>query len=517
LFVWVVASAAAIPASRPNIVLILADDLGYADLGCYGSEIATPNLDRLAAEGVRFRQFYNTGRCCPTRASLLTGLYPHQVGVGHMTRDDGRPGYRGRLNERCATLAELLRAAGYATFLAGKWHLGMQRAHWPVEHGFQRAFAFLSGAGNYFRPEPHRRMVVDDRPYVPPRTNFYLTDAISDHAVAFLGQAATNPRPFFLYVAYTAPHAPLHAWPEDIARYRGRYRVGWEETRRHRYQAQRRLGVVDRRWPLSPRDPAVPAWESLSASAKDLADLKMAVYAAQVDRMDQGIGRILGRLDETGLAANTLVLFLSDNGGDAEEIDRSPPGAPPGSPESDAGYGRAWANVSNVPFRGFKRGVWEGGIATPLLVRWPAVIRSTRRVVQQTGHVIDVVPTCLEAAGVGYPTTFNGRVLLPLEGRSLLPGLQNEPNPRRGARPERRSARTLFWEHEGNRAVRQGDWKLVAAHRADWELYDLAADRTELRNLARQYPEKVAALAQLFHQWAARCHVEPWEVIERSR
>jgi len=507
LLLGVLAASAASP-NRPNIVIILADDLGYADLGCYGSEIATPNIDRLAAQGVRFAQFYNTARCCPTRASLLTGLYSHQAGVGHMTRDDGKPGYRGFLSERCATIAELLRAQGYATFMSGKWHLGMQRPHWPVDHGFDRSYAFLSGACNYFRPEPHRRMAIDDQPYVPPKENFYMTDAISDHAVEFVARAAAGKKPFFLYVAYTAPHAPLHALPEDIAKYRGKYRVGWDEVRRRRHQRQLELGVLDKHWPLSPCDPGATAWDALSDKEKDLADLKMAVYAAQNDRMDQGIGRILNQLEQAGMTTNTLVIFLSDNGGDAEEIGNSKPGALPGSPDSDVGYGLAWANVSNVPFRGFKRGVFEGGIATPLIARWPARIKSGNRITRESGHVIDLMPTCLAVTGASYPKTFNQHELIPLEGRSLLPAFEGRKTRNRDA---------LFWEHEGNRAVRQGKWKLVAPHRADWTLYDIAADGTELNNLAARQPEKLSELLKLYEQWAARCNVEHWEVIERSR
>lgn len=497
-------SAAHVPAARPgrpDIVIVLADDMGFSDAGCYGSEIATPNLDRLAAGGLRFTQFYNAARCCPTRASLLTGLYPHQSGIGHMTADHGLPGYRSAMNDRCVTVAEVLRQGGYRTFMSGKWHLGMQRQEWPIEHGFDHYFGQLSGACNYFRPEPRRVMALDREVFTPPIDGFYLTDAITDHAVRFLGEAGEDAsRPFFLYVAYTAPHAPLHALAEDIAKYRGKYRDGWDAIRRRRYERMREMGIIQPAWPLSPRDPQVPSWESILD--KDEQDLRMAVYAAQVDRMDQGIGRIVEQLRKTGRAENTLLLFLSDNGGDAEDIDEGQPGAAVGTAESYRGYAPPWANVSNTPFRRFKRQVHEGGIATPLIAYWPAAIRQGGRITHEVGHVMDLMATCYEAAGVSYPAEWQGRPIIPTQGKSLMPLFADRP---------REQHECLFWEHEGNRAVRCGHWKLVAIHGADWELYDMDADRTELNDLADDHADVVTRLSAKYDAWARDCGVVPWD------
>ena len=308
---------------RPNIVLIMADDMGFSDIGCYGSEIRTPNLDGLAARGIRFTQFYNTARCCPTRSSLLTGLYAHQAGVGHMVSDRGFPAYQGYLNDRSVTIAEALRPAGYTTLMAGKWHVGEDRPHWPVDRGFDRYFGLISGGSNYFRLDPGRQMALDNQPYTPPAEGFYMTDAFTDHALGFLDQAAAKTQPFFLYLAYTAPHWPLHALPEDIARYRGRYRMGWDALRIARHRRMIELGLVDRRWPLTPRDSRAPAWGEITD--QEMRDLRMAVYAAQIYRMDQNIGRVLERLRAIGAEENTLVLFLADNGGCAEEVNRGAP------------------------------------------------------------------------------------------------------------------------------------------------------------------------------------------------
>lgn len=487
---------------RPNVLLILADDMGYSDLGCYGSEIATPSLDRLASRGIRFTQFYNGARCCPTRAALLTGLYAHQAGVGHMVQDRGAPAYRGRLDGRAVTIAEALRPAGYRTAMSGKWHVGEKRPHWPVDRGFDEFFGLVSGASNYFYLEPGRTMARNDQPFRPAGDDFYMTDAITDQAVASLDRNRGTGRPFFLYVAYTAPHWPLHALHRDIARYRGRYRGGWEELRRSRHRRMVELGVVDGRWPLSPPDEKAPEWEE--ARDPDREDLKMAIYAAQVDRMDQGIGRILAKLEEIGAAENTLVMFLSDNGGCAEVIDQFRNRAPPGWEDSYQSYGVGWANASNTPFRSFKHWVHEGGIATPFIACWPARIKTPGAITHQVAHLIDVLPTCLEAAGAPLAAAAGGSGAPPLEGRSLLPifdGRERDPHP------------ALFWEHEGNRAVRQGKWKLVARFNGKWELYDLEADRTELTNLAGQHHEKVKELRALHAAWAERCGVLPWEEI----
>jgi arylsulfatase len=477
----------------------MADDMGFSDLGCYGSRIATPNLDGLAAAGLRFTQFYNTGRCCPTRAALLTGLYSHQAGVGHMVANRGTPAYQGYLNDRCVTIAEVLRSAGYRTYLAGKWHVGENRPHWPVDRGFERSYALVSGGTNYFRLDPGRTLARDDQ-LIQPEDDGYVTDAISGNAVEFLSEHPAG-EPFFLYVGYTAPHWPLHALPDDIARYQGNYLDGWDLLRIRRHRRMIELGIVEAAWPLTPRDKAAAAWADLDDAAQQAWDLKMAVYAAQIDRMDQGIGRILSQLDTLGAKDNTLVLFLSDNGGCAEKIDRGTPGVPPGGKDSFLSYGLPWANASNTPFRLYKHWVHEGGIATPLIVRWPAAVREPGGLTHQSGHVIDVMATCLEAAGVDYPQTFEESEITPLEGKSLLPIFRGET---------RAGHDCIFWEHEGNRALRRGQWKLVARHRAAWELYDLQADRTELVDLSSQQPQLVEELAGQYEAWAERVGVVPW-------
>ncbi len=490
---------------RPNIVVIMVDDMGWSDLGCYGGEIRTPNLDRLAAEGTRFTQFYNTARCCPSRASLLTGLYPHQAGVGHMVRDLGVPAYQGFLNDRCATIAEVLRPAGYATCMSGKWHVGEEPRHWPCRRGFDRYFGLISGACNYWRLEPPRRMAEDDRPYTPPGDGtFYMTDAITDRGVGMIRDHVAGPRgeqPFFLYLAYTAPHWPLHAHDEDIARYRDRYGGGWDELRAERHERQVAMNLVDPAWKLSARHPDAPAWKVLPKERQRVGAEKMAVYAAQVDRMDQGVGRVLCALDRLGIADNTVVLFLADNGGCAEEIERSAdPKARTGTPDSFRSYGLPWANASNTPLRLFKQFVHEGGIASPLLARGPGIRRGA--VTDAVCHVIDVAPTCLDLAGAAYPAERDGRALTPQEGRTMRPLFEG------GARE---GHATVFWEHQGHRALRRGKWKLVASHGNPWELYDLEADRTETNDLAAVCPERVAELAAEHQRWSRRVGVLPWD------
>jgi arylsulfatase len=509
---------------RPNIVVILGDDLGYSDIGCYGGEIRTPNLDRLAGGGLRFTRFYNNTRCCPTRASLLTGMYPHQVGVGHMVEDLGLPAYRGDLDRDRPTVAEVLRASGYRTAMAGKWHVTPPSAppdNWPLNRGFERFFGLISSVRSYFDPSTLTR---GSEPIRAPE-GFYLTDAITDSALDALREFGGSGAPFFLYVAYTAPHWPMHALPEDVARYRGVYDRGWDALRAERQRRMIGLGVVDARWFLAPRDPKSPAWSE--APDKAWQAERMAVYAAMVERMDRGIGRIVDRLREGGLEQNTLLLFLADNGGCAEEIPpdwrgtRFPertrdgrttlvgndPAVLPGPSEVFQSYGLPWAQLSNTPFRRFKHWVHEGGIATPLIASWPDGMKTRPgSLTDQTGHVIDLMATCLDLAGVPYPATFHGRNLSPQEGKSLRPVFEG----RRRAGHE-----ALFWEHEGNRAVLRGDWKLVAQYPKGWELYDTRADRTELHDLAGARPEVVGELSTLFDRWAERSGVRPWDEVSR--
>lgn len=506
-------AAAALPgtvhaqgAAKPNIVVILADDMGFSDLGCYGSEIRTPNLDRLAAEGMRFTQFYNVARCCPSRASLLTGLYPHDAGMGAMvTTPEKRRGegpYQGYLNDRCVTMAEVLKRTGYRTYMSGKWHVGEAPEHWPRKRGFDRYFGIVSGGSSYWEllqePNHKRIMALDDEPYTPEGDRFYMTDAFSDHAVRYIEEHREREEPFFLYLAYTAPHWPLHAWPEDIDRYRGLYDKGWDVLREERYERQLALGIIDRRWALSPRDPEVPAWDEVD-NKEDWA-LRMAVYAAMVDRMDQGIGRVLDALRRSGADENTLVFFLSDNGGCHESVearDLNTPGTKPGERGSFVAYKRPWANASNTPFRMFKHWIHEGGISTPCIARWPGTIQGGQ-ISHEPGIIMDLMATACEETGTTYPETYEGRSIRPLVGKSLSPILRGgtrDPHDR------------LFWEHFGNKGARHGKWKLVAAKDGAWGLYDMEEDRTELHDLSSSSPETAKELLAAWEQWATQTGV----------
>ncbi len=462
----------------------LADDLGYSDIGCYGSEIKTPNLDKLAKNGLRFTNFYNTARCCPSRAALLTGLYPHQAGVGHMVENLNQPGYQGQLNRKCVTIAEVLRMIGYRCYMIGKWHLSRSNnlvtpnETWPMGRGFERYFGILQGSTNYFRPATLTR---DNTRIEAPKDGFYLTDAFSANAVQFIHdhQRDHKDKPFFMYTAYTAPHWPLHALKEDIDRYRGKYRAGWDVLREKRHQKMIELGIVDPKWKL-PSSDAKP-WDKLTDTEKDDLDLRMAIYAAQVDRMDQGIGKIVDALRQTGQLDNTLILFLSDNGGCAEIIERGE-GGELGGPDSFSSYGVGWAWMSNAIWRLFKHWVHGGGVSSPLIVHWPAVIPEPARgqLRKQSGHLIDVMATSLDVAGASYPQEYKGNKITPLEGKSLVPAFAD--------RPIQREA--IYWEHEGNKAILVGNWKLVTKFPGPWELYDLAADRAETTNLVTKEPER---------------------------
>jgi arylsulfatase len=519
--------------ARPNIVLILADDLGYSDLGCYGSEIATPNIDRLAHDGVRFTQFYNQARCCPSRAALLTGRYPHQVGVGAMIdnyakaqRDAANsPSYQDHLSPDSPTIAELLRGAGYRTIMCGKWHLGDRAAEWPARRGFDRSFVLLPGAMNYYGGEsdgPRSPMALDDRRWTPPHDGFYSTDAFTDRAIEFLSEASPAPapgadggsaaparpaasqpaRPFFLYLAYNAPHWPLQAPPEDVDKYKGKYDAGWQAIREQRFRRMVELGIVTADTTMAPMDRGKQKpWDGLTDAQRREWALRMSIYAAQVTRLDQNVGRLLAHLDRLGVADNTLVVFVSDNGGAAEDPHRGKPGAALGSRDSFWGYARPWATVSNTPWRLHKVTAYEGGISTPAVVRWPAGIPAAARGqrVGQPAHLLDLAPTLLQLAGTEYPAT----EVRHLEGQSILRMIQGQPGT-----PDR----TFCWEHEGNRAVRKGKWKLVTLANAPdgWELYDIDADRTEGHNLAATHPDVVRDLSAEYDRWAARCGVMPW-------
>jgi arylsulfatase len=511
--------------TRPNILVILNDDMGFSDLGCYGGEVYTPNLDGLAQDGLRLTQFYNTARCCPSRASLLTGLHPHQADVGHMMLDDGVDGYLGDLNQNAVTIAEVLREAGYATFMSGKWHVTRHfhdpKHNWPCQRGFDEFYGILTGACSFYQPNTLTR---DNEHIETPPGPFFLTDAIGDEAADQIRRHAERRpgEPFFQYVAYTAPHWPLHAHPDDVARHDGRFDRGWDVLREERLQRLIAMGIIHPDWRLSPRDPTQPPWQE--AQDKEWQVRRMEVYAAQIDRMDQGIGRVLEALRETGQWENTVIIFLSDNGGCAEEIQShweewlmpdnaqpktsdgtrvqfgNDPRFMPGGADTYQSYGIAWANLSNTPFREYKHWVHEGGIATPFIVHWPEGIIDGGGLRHEPAQLPDIMATCIELAEAEYPETYNGRGITPLEGFSMLPIFQGEPF----ARP------ALVWEHEGNAAVREGKWKLVRKFPGGWELYDMVADRTELNDLSAEHPGQVGEMLEFYEAWAERCGVMPW-------
>jgi len=472
-------------AAPPNIILIVADDMGYSDLGCYGGEIRTPNLDRLASEGLRFTQFYNNAKCIPTRASIYTGLYPR--------------GLRARLGTNMVTVAEVLRRAGYQTSLSGKWHLGAAAPNRPTDRGFDEFYGLTDGCCNYFDPalqDPpfeggrfrifaHNGKRITDFP-----AGFYTTDAFTDHAIATLRRFAAAGKPFFLNLCFTCPHSPIQAWPEDIARYQGKYAAGWRPLREQRHAQQVKMGLIDPKWELPKPDEKVYDWQT---SNKKWEDRRMAVYAAMVDRMDQDIGRLLRTLKELNLETNTVVMFLSDNGSSSEEAGGRMTSQKPGPKSSYMNVGPGWAYAHNTPFRRYKLWVHEGGISTPFIIRWPGVVKPNT-ITRQFGHIIDLLPTCLELAGADYPQEFSGRKILPVEGRSLVPAFRGKT----AAQPE-----LCFWEQDGNRAVRQGKWKLVwDVELKHWELYDVEADRTETENVVAKYPAKVKELSAAYERWA---------------
>lgn len=554
---------------KPNIILIVSDDMGYSDLGCYGSEISTLNLDALAKDGLCYRHFYNQARCCPSRASLMTGLYPHQAGMGWMSGADHElPGYRGQLNEHCVTIPQVLKTAGYLTYAVGKWHLQLDRDakpsgpnhDWPLQRGFDKFYGILKGGGSYFDPATLCRDNALITPFNDPEyqtTNYYFTDAITANALKYLKEDHGG-KPFFMYVAYTAPHWPLQAPAEAIRKYRGKYDAGWEIIRRRRFDRMKQLGLIGTNVTLSPLD--TMSWEQ--EPDKKAMSRRMETYAAMIDIMDQGVGQIVKELKEQGAYQNTLILFLSDNGGNAEgmgfggpegqtrPVDRDPDRLKPlpknepqlqnvpgitrdgrvimsgkqimaGPEDTYLAYLRPWAQVSNTPFRKYKHFVYEGGIAAPLIVHWPAGITSPGEYRDQIGNVIDIMPTLVELTGANYPITFNGQSITPAAGVSLVPSFVNHPM----------NCDAICWEHEMNRAVRSGKWKLVSAGgmidggygkwkyyiNGPWELYDMENDPTELNDLSAKYPDQAARLLQIWQSWAKKVSVypTPWKTQER--
>jgi len=531
---------------RPNIILIMSDDMGYSDIGCYGGEIDTPVLDGLARKGLRFTQFYNTGRCCPTRASLLTGLYPHQTGIGHMMNDKGLDGYRGDLNRNCVTIAEALKPAGYSTYMSGKWHVTKHihpeseadKFNWPLQRGFDRYYGIINGASSLWDPNSLTRdnqpITIKNDPDYKPSEPYHFTDAISDNAVMFVKEHDAS-KPFFMYVAYTAAHWPMHARERDIAKYRGKYDAGYEPIRQARLEKMKKLGVVE---PHAKLSPTIGNWARIEDKRWESACME--VYAAMVDQMDRGIGRLVQALEEKGQLDNTLICFFQDNGGCAEAGGRKEKGprvqradkptrdpipddashytasvpkqtrdgwpvlrghVMPGPADTYIGYGRNWANVSNTPHREYKHWVHEGGISTPFIVHWPAGFKAKNALRNEPSHLVDLMATAVDLAGAKYPLAFNGEKIRPMEGQSLVPVFGNQPLEREA----------LYWEHEGNRAIRTGDWKLVAKGRTGkWELYNVAADRSELTDLSGKYPERAKELAAQWQAYAERAQVIPW-------
>jgi arylsulfatase len=502
----------------------MADDMGFSDAGCYGGEIKTPNLDRLAADGLRFTQFYNCARCCPTRASLLTGQYPHDVGLARNGRSLTRNGI---------TIAEALKQVGYNTAMAGKWHLSrtatladnklhqkwLDHQHdpgrpfapldtYPANRGFDKHYGVIWGVIDFFDPFS---LVEGTEPVREVPKDYYFTDAITRKSVQYIHEFSRSDKPFFLYVAHCAPHWPLHARPEDIAKYKDTYKEGWDTLRRQRYRHMLKMGLFQKEnTPLPPIQDKGRKWERLSEREKSFQAAKMAVHAAMVDRMDQGIGKIVEALEQTGELENTVIFFLSDNGASPEVpqapgYDRSSQtrdgrkiryeGIPEPGPETTyTGIGAAWASASNTPFRYWKKESFEGGCHTPLIVHWSSGLKvKPGSVTDQVGHVMDIMPTCLELAGARYPAAHQGHALTPLDGGSLAPIL---------AASTRKPHDKIFFEHMGGRAVLAKKWKLVALDGQAWELYDLQEDKTETNNLAGRYPDRVQAMGCQWDEWA---------------
>ncbi|MCH2209332.1 MAG: arylsulfatase [Lentisphaerales bacterium] len=515
-------------AEKPNVIIILVDDMGFSDIGSYGGEINTPNIDALAYGGVRYSQFYNASRCCPTRASLMTGLHPHLTGIGHMTvspdsnkHDKGEqfPNYRGFLNRHCATLAELLKPAGYSTYLAGKWHLGQkEKSQWPLQRGFDKFYGCLAGSTRFFSPDTDERkgrgITYGNEPVTQVKSTtdraYYTTDAFTDYGIKFIEEGDKD-KPFFLYLAYTAPHWPHQAHEEDIDKYRGKYKVGWDKVRQQRLQRQQDLGLFDQDLKLSSRDKSVPAWSSIEPDKLDELDLRMAVYAAMIDCIDQNVGKLVAYLKKQGLYENSLIMFMTDNGACAEgaslghgniiDINKR-------NLETNNNYGAAWANVSSTPFRLYKHWTHEGGSASPFFMHWPKEIKAQKDWYRSSAQLIDVVPTLLEVCQANYPEKLHGNKLHTLNGISLTDSFTSTPLKR---------TQPMFSEHENNAFMIDGNWKLVGKGVAapkgpnikKWELYDLKNDRAELKDLAHKKPERLKDMAKAWHAWALKDKVYP--------
>ena len=480
--------------TRPNFILIMVDDMGYSDIGCYGGEVKTPNLDKLAKDGLRFTQFYNTAKCHTTRAELLTGNYAYSIGDNNM--------------EHGATFGEVLRPIGYRTLIAGKWH----QVPLPTTRGFDRYYGLADGCSNFFNPginarpgeglpgrkrKSLRRWAIEDKVimgYTSPDKKFYHTDAFTNYAIDRLDEYKNEDKPFVLYLPYTAPHYPLHAWPEDIAKYRGKYKIGWDEIRKQRFKRMNKMGIIGPNHKLTPR--ASKEWDDLSDEQQDGEDLKMAVYAAMIDRVDQNLGRLFAKVKELDEWDNTLIMFLTDNGACPEQPNTTPD-IPPGPVESYRTVSVGWANASNTPYRKFKSTDYEGGIRTPFIAHWPGVIKPG--MTNQVGHIIDVSATFREITGAKYPKEILGKKTKSPLGKSLLSIFKGK---------ERKPHKEIFWRFNRANAVRQGDLKVVRAGKT-WELYDLKSDPTEMKNLAKEMPKKTAELAQMWEDWNDESKIRP--------
>ncbi|MFO7756671.1 MAG: arylsulfatase [Bacteroidales bacterium] len=512
---------------RPHILLIMADDMGYSDLGCYGGEINTPVLDGLAENGIRFTQFYNTARCCPTRASLMTGLYPHESGIGHMTHQNFGPGYIGYLNDTSLTIAEILSDAGYFTAMTGKWHAGAVRKSWPENRGFQRFFGIHHWVDSYFKVLQDCEVFEDGEIVIPATDNprlysengkeWYTTDVFTTKAIEYIDEALETDKPFFQYVAYNAPHWPLEAHDDVVAKYLDSYNTGYEELRKEKFTRMKEMGIISEDWSLPRQN--TPSWDSHSDSAKVDLEFRRAVYAAQVDIMDKNIGRLINHLKDKGVLDNTVIFFLSDNGCSAE-----PMGEDYGwqwetntrwnyndwrnNSGRSASQGRVWSVTSNTPFRKNKRFTHEGGIATPLIVHWPEGIGNPGSLDNEPGHLVDIMATCIELAGTEYPAERNGLKTKPPRGVSLTDNFNGE----RG-----REHDVIFWEHEGHGALRKGDWKIVSVDPYDeslWELYNMKEDRTETNDLSDEKPGLRAEMIELWVKMAYE--TKAWPKGEKS-
>jgi arylsulfatase A-like enzyme len=508
--------------------------MGFSDIGCFGSEVPTPHLDDLAKRGMILSQFYNNPRCCPSRAALMTGLYSQQAGMGMMVSDHGRypyPGYAGILRTDTPTIPELLKSVDYKTAMVGKWHLAPETEEgkrcWPLQRGFDKFWGMISGASPYYE-SPH--LMDGDTPLPPPPADQYLTDLWATHAADFVTEFSQDPTPFFLYAAFNAPHWPIQAPEEEVKKYAERYREGWDALREERHKKQIESGLLSPHWNLTPRDPRVPAWEKIDNKEWEIR--RMAVYAAMIDRLDQGVGRIVEAVNKAGIADNTLIVFLSDNGGNAEELGRgrsntpmdmhegpfhvvaggtssaceigmtcagNVPGVMPGGENTFQSIGIPWGNCANTPFRLYKHYAHEGGISTPFIACWPNGIKSEHTAVSSVGHETDLMPTFLELAGLQYPSIAKHPEIKPV-GESLAPVFAGKP----------RTRSPIFWEHEGNKAVRDGKWKLVSRFPDAWELFDMDADRTEIHDLSKAQPVRVKAMAAMWNEWASRIGVQPW-------